>query len=124
MHDPIDAVIERLSLLHIAHEPDGWPAVQMRDISALLDETDAARSQIADLCAANQALLAEVEALRQKAARYDWLRAQPNNTDAPRIDVVYWTAEDEASNAGEGLRMEALDAAIDAALRAKEESNG
>lgn len=67
-----------------------------------------------------RALLAEVEALRKKAARYEWLRAQPNNTDAPRIDVVYWTAEDEASNAGEGLRMEALDAAIDAALRAKE----
>lgn len=63
-------------------------------------------------------LEAEVEALRKKSARYDWLRAQPNNTDAPRIDVVYWTAEDDASNAGEGLRMEALDAAIDAALGA------
>jgi hypothetical protein len=52
------------------------------------------------------------------AARYRWLREQPDNTDAPRIDVVHWTVADEASNAGEGLRMDALDAAIDAALAA------
>lgn len=59
---------------------------------------------------------------RVNAARYEWLRQQPNDTSAPRIDVVYWMQEDEASNSGEGLRMEALDAAIDAA-RATSASN-
>jgi len=53
---------------------------------------------------------------KQDAARYRWLRVQPNDTKAPRIDVVKWTKDDEASNAGEGLRLEALDAEIDAAL--------
>lgn len=58
----------------------------------------------------------EIERLRQDARRYRWLREQPNDTSAPRIDVVYWTVADESANDGEGLRMEALDAAIDAAM--------
>lgn len=52
------------------------------------------------------------------AKRYRWLREQPNNTNAPRIDVVYWTEADQSANSGEGLRMDQLDAAIDAALSA------
>jgi hypothetical protein len=32
---------ERLRLLESDHSPDGWPAVQMRDITAVLDELDA-----------------------------------------------------------------------------------
>jgi len=52
------------------------------------------------------------------AARYRWLRAQENNTDAPRIDVVHWEAMDESANQGTGLRTEELDAAIDAAMKA------
>lgn len=30
-------LIERMRSLEQDHEPDGWPAVQMRDISALCD---------------------------------------------------------------------------------------
>ena len=36
-------LIERLRLLEQDHEPDGWPAVRMRDITALLDALEAAR---------------------------------------------------------------------------------
>jgi hypothetical protein len=36
-------LIERMRLLERDHEPDGWPAVQMRDITALLDALEACR---------------------------------------------------------------------------------
>lgn len=49
------------------------------------------------------------------AARYRWLRNQPNDTSAPRIDVVRWIDNGDA-NEGTGLRIEELDAAIDAEL--------
>lgn len=49
------------------------------------------------------------------AERYRWLRQQPNDTSAPRIDVVRWTENDDA-NEGEGLRLEDLDEAIDVEL--------
>ena len=39
----MDELIERLRLLEQDHEPDGWPAVRMRDITALLDALEAAR---------------------------------------------------------------------------------
>ena len=61
--------------------------------------------------------------VRKNAKRYMWLRAQPNDTSAPRIDVVHWTADDESANGGQGLRMEELDAAIDAALAAQPKEN-
>ena len=51
------------------------------------------------------------------AARYRWLRKQPNNVNAPGIDIVRWTKADDGANEGEGLRVEALDAAIDDAMR-------
>ena len=55
--------------------------------------------------------------IEQDAARYRWLRQQPNNTTAPRIDVVRWTQTDYAANEGEGLRLEELDQAIDQQLK-------
>jgi hypothetical protein len=33
-------LVEELRLLEVDHEPSGWPAVQMRQISALCDEVD------------------------------------------------------------------------------------
>lgn len=54
------------------------------------------------------------------AMRYRWLRNQPDDTNAPRIDVVHWLCHgDDSVNQGEGLRLEALDEAIDAAMAAK-----
>lgn len=54
---------------------------------------------------------------RADAERYRWLRSQPNDTSVPRIDVVHWVEDDESANAGTGLRLEALDSAIDAAIQ-------
>ena len=34
------SLVERLRLLEADHEPDGWPAVQLRDITALCSEID------------------------------------------------------------------------------------
>jgi hypothetical protein len=31
----VDKLLKRMRLLEIDHEPDGWPAVQMKDISKL-----------------------------------------------------------------------------------------
>lgn len=61
----------------------------------------------------DQMLYEDFQQLTKDAMRYRWLRQQPNDTSAPRIDVVRWTENDEASNEGEGLRLEDLDAAID-----------
>lgn len=57
----------------------------------------------------------QLAAATKDAERYRWLREQPNDTSAPRIDVVRWAVGDESSNEGEGLRMEVLDEAIDTA---------
>lgn len=35
-----DELIKRMRTLEIDHEPDGWPAVQQRDISALCDAVE------------------------------------------------------------------------------------
>lgn len=57
----------------------------------------------------------ELKRLRKDAERYRWLREQPNNTEAPRIDVVRWVDAGDV-NDGEGIRTEELDTAIDAAI--------
>lgn len=62
----------------------------------------------------------ERDALVAMARRYAWLRVQPNDTSTTRIDVVHWVEEGDV-NAGSGLRLEELDAAIDAAM-AKEQA--
>ncbi|KVS07799.1 hypothetical protein [Burkholderia vietnamiensis] len=53
---------------------------------------------------------------KRDAERYRYLRSRPESVEPDRIDVVYWSALDESANEGEGLRGDALDAAIDAAL--------
>ena len=63
-----------------------------------------------------RALLTELEAAREDADRYRWLRKQPNDCTAPRIDICHWTCDEgDSVNNGEGLRLEAADKAIDAA---------
>lgn len=57
MKEAIPALITRLRGLPIDHAPDGWPAVRMREITALLDHIDT---------------------LQSDAARLDWL-ADPAN---------------------------------------------
>lgn len=38
------SLVDRLRMLEADHEPDGWPAVQLRDITALCSEIDRLRS--------------------------------------------------------------------------------
>lgn len=37
-------LIERMRVLECDHDPDGWPAVRMRDISAMRDEIERLRA--------------------------------------------------------------------------------
>ena len=41
---PLEPIVGRLRMLEIDHEPDGWPAVQMRDITRILNALDFYRS--------------------------------------------------------------------------------
>lgn len=95
---------------------DAWSYGTMGpdDFSLVAEDSDRLR-EITE--AAIQAVLQspEIQALKKDAARYRWLREQPNDTEAPRIDVVYWVPSYDV-NEGEGMRSEALDAAIDAAM--------
>jgi len=42
-------LIERMRSFELDHEPHGWPAVQMRDISALCDRLEQAETRVAEL---------------------------------------------------------------------------
>lgn len=44
----IDDTIDRMRSLAIDHEPDGWPTVRMRDITALLDDIEGWQRQASD----------------------------------------------------------------------------
>lgn len=87
-----------------------------REVTSLADHAQAT-ARIEDL-------KRRLETAEKDAARYRWLRRQPNNTKAPRIDVVRWTKLDRSANEGEGLRLDELDAAIDASLNTKEPTHG
>ena len=55
---------ERLRSFEADHDPDGWPAVRMRDITALLDDLDNARSDNRVLRLGYAAARLEVESLK------------------------------------------------------------
>ena len=39
-HETIDQLLARMRLLEKDHSPEGWPAVQMKDVTALCDEIE------------------------------------------------------------------------------------
>lgn len=43
-----DDTIQRMQLLAFDHDPDGWPAVKMRDITVLLDDIEGWQKQVSD----------------------------------------------------------------------------
>lgn len=45
--ETLPELIERMRGLHVDHVPDGWPAVRMREISALLDRIAELEAQLA-----------------------------------------------------------------------------
>ena len=65
-------LIEQMRVLEIDHEPNGWPAIQMRDISAM--------------CDAIESLLAENERLKAKLSKY---------RDAPCVAYATTNEEDD-----------------------------
>ena len=90
-------------------------ALQLADACA--DDWHAVRSHL--VVAELRRLDAENKALRADAERYRWLRIQPDDCSAPRIDICHWTCDHgDSVNNGEGLRGDAADQAIDAAMAA------
>lgn len=102
-------------------DPFGWTDCAETDEGAKA-LYEAAPQQAPD----HAALLAEVEALRKKAARYDWLRdnwgyvTETYTGSGPQVESVYLVSKDD----GWDTDPDSLDAAIDAALRAKEAEHG
>jgi hypothetical protein len=47
-------LVTRLRMLEIDHEPDGWPAIQMKDVSALLNIIDCQRDALQKICTHRQ----------------------------------------------------------------------
>lgn len=47
--EALDALIDRMRTLTIDHEPDGWPAVRMRDITALLEHIVCLEARVQEL---------------------------------------------------------------------------
>ena len=133
-------LIERLRVLEQDHKPDGWPAIQMRDVTALLDTIEAQSKQIESMNSAEKTLSQmgytteggeywkpplgkapdfdllnslhmQIEALQADAERYRWLRD-------PEAIITYVThgRGDFCKNLMSGSM---LDEAIDAALAAQ-----
>ena len=42
-------IVEEMRGFEIDHEPEGWPAVRMRQVSALCDEVERLRAEVAEL---------------------------------------------------------------------------
>lgn len=63
-------LVERLRLLEQDHEPDGWPAVRMRDITALLDELEAAQEDVERL----YRMLRLIESAKDRGFGIDYAR--------------------------------------------------
>jgi len=42
-------IVDEMRGFEIDHEPEGWPAVRMRQVSALCDEVERLRAEVAEL---------------------------------------------------------------------------
>ena len=87
---------------------------QLKDCSAAFDRQQEQLDRNAE----------RIAGLRLDAERYRWLRARPvEDCTTPRIEVNAWTCNvnddgvDDSVNEGDVLAGEALDAAIDAAMK-------
>jgi len=93
--------IERLRLLESDHSPDGWPAVQMRDITSVLDELDAMHAARA---------ATEIEPYASMAARIgkltaenrEWLRIARGYLDSDSPESSKWLHEMNEMRRGRG----------------------
>ena len=110
---------ERLRSFEADHTPDGWPAVRMRDITALLDDLDNARSDNRVLRLGYAAARLEIESLKAQlhaakqinAAQFGLLAASiPGSAlrvphgQAPAQPAQRFDAADMATAAAQGFR--------------------
>jgi len=67
--DPVDALVMRCRELEIDHAPEGWPAIQMRDVTALCDEIERLAEYVVDLeldAIEERGTVDEIEAFRAR----------------------------------------------------------
>ena len=121
----MDDLIQRMRALEADHAPDGWPAVQMRDISALCAEVEARNGQVDKQRQQIIALMHEVGALR--AGLRDALESPKAvvTQNAKLVSEVEALRADDAATAdriaGAEAEVEALRAERDAAMAAERE---
>ena len=85
MSDPID-IVTRLSGMSADHGPDGWPAVRMRDITALCEEVTRLRAELAE---AQQLARDDFDLRAEQRDERDRLRAALAQA-APGREPVAW----------------------------------
>lgn len=98
MSEPMD-IVSRMRLLEADHKPDGWPAVQMRDISALCNMIEKDRARVENdgvTCYEGKGGYALVD-----KAQWEWLHREVDRLkyfieDYKRDAKCYETAFDEA----------------------------
>lgn len=95
---------DRLRSFEKDHTPDGWPAVRMRDITALLDDLDNARSDNQVLRLGYAAARLEIESLQRRVldAAFDAVRkklcALPRYSFVLDDDGLIRRAQDRVGN--------------------------
>lgn len=121
--------VSRAPLGFTNHEKSAWSIgceeglrTAQTALQALAAEKDAleSRAELAEqahVCAAEERdhLRALMKDLRPDAARYRWLRELPVECPTDGLDIAMWN-----DCHGDGIRGDALDAAIDSALAQKE----
>lgn len=92
-------IVAEMRGFEIDHEPEGWPAVRMRQVSALCDEVERLRAEVAEL-----------DELREKMA--DILSRTAVALRGPEPTLTRWSWHDLPERAGAAI------AAIDVMQRA------
>ena len=100
-------LIARLRSFEIDHKPHGWPAIQMRDVSALINEIEALQAEVERLKAACDKF-SESELLQQ---------AQPERAPLSDDEIKEITADDSIDSIHDVVR------AVEAAHGIKEGRN-
>lgn len=85
----LDALVGALHLLEFDHEPDGWPAVQMKSITALLDERKAFRLALTEAIFQTARVSRELVAYDPAGSdySYDWLPEVKRWADLAGVDL-------------------------------------
>lgn len=103
------------AILSLLDECDGLMAQHSRDsaeLRSLCQARDEARRE-------RDQLRAELEQYRKDALRYRWLRSRPVDCPTTGPDLAFWD-----DHAGDALRMDEADCAIDTAMAKEGGANG